>query len=591
MKLLKITSVINRITLTGTLDLDKGQTKKVKIINKLCLITATLAFIIGNIFYYKTGLLAIEIPAMIEGTLFCSVIYLNYRKKNKLANLLFVAIFCVSALYFGAILGEIINLRLIAIFLISVSFIIFSDLKTQIISCSFTLLTIALSEMNLYNEWFLPIEMTRANQFFIRWIALAVFIFFDTMVLRYYVQENSKLRAQQEAHIARQAKLLHQLKSAYSIIKTGFYKASHEFKNQLNPISGSLDILDYMIKKDSKLKPVEEYIKIMSTSIKNIGMMINNILTTSKFGSNEVYEPDYKTFILNQLIQETVDQHAPLADENGQQIVYKIDANVPSIIVMDELVLMLSFTNLLNNAIKYANNYSTIYVNAFVKEDNCFITVTNNCADINPDIQEDLFSPFVRNKKHGKKVAGTGLGLYVVRLLMQAVLGNVSMNSMDGFTEFTLNFPLKKGNESDIEPEVNMDIDLRGFNVLIVDDSRPNLFVLEKLLTVKGCIVSQAENGLEVLESIRHSIPDLIILDMNMPVMDGKTTLKSLQQHDVYKKIPVIIATGDPFGPAFIRRWQKNGAKDVILKPMSSKSLVSTLKRNIVPKVEIITGT
>ncbi|HWW37845.1 hybrid sensor histidine kinase/response regulator [Pedobacter sp.] len=589
MKLLKITDVIDRITLAGTIDLPRGAAKQIKVINSLCLITAILAFTIGNIFYYKTGLLAIEIPAMIEGTLFCSVIFLHRRKRHTEANLAFVIVHCISALCFGAILGATINLLLIDVFLISVSFIIFSDLKNQLISCSFILISIIPSEANLYYGWIQPVELSRPNQFFIRWIALAVFLFFNIIILVYYIRERLALQKRQEANITKQAKLLRQLNTANEIIKIVFFKLSHEMRNQINPIALVVDILKGMIDKNTTLLEVEPYIDIIATSVNNTSTIINNTLTFSEIEAGKLYEPTFTTFNINNLIRKIIAQHIPSADKKGLNIEYRIQNGLFSIVVMDEMALRVSLTNLLNNAIKYAYPYTNIYIHLSLKDTNCHLAVSNSCEDISIEKQENLFSPFVRNKD-SQHAEGTGLGLYVVKKLMTDLNGNVLLRSKNGVTKFSLLFPIMEGIETDIVPEINLNISLNGFNVLIADDEQVNLFLLEKLLIDKGCNVRSAENGVEVLEKLKESLPNLIILDVNMPIMDGRETLKQLRKDPTYKEIPVMIATGDAFDPTTIQAWQELGAKDVLQKPITWRVLASTLKRYITPKAPITTG-
>lgn len=174
---MNVARFVKSIVLAGTEKCEREEDKKrIRIINCLSFVTALAAFSMGSLLYMFTGTLRIEIPAVCEGLLFSFVIFLNWKHLNNTANLFFLLTHTISALYFGILLGPLINISLIAVFLFGLSFMAFKSTRLRFIAICATGLTLILLEVNFYLQIFHPVQLSLENQFLLRWIALAVFL-------------------------------------------------------------------------------------------------------------------------------------------------------------------------------------------------------------------------------------------------------------------------------------------------------------------------------------------------------------------------------------------------------------------------------
>jgi CheY-like chemotaxis protein len=152
---------------------------------------------------------------------------------------------------------------------------------------------------------------------------------------------------------------------------------------------------------------------------------------------------------------------------------------------------------------------------------------------------------------------------------------------MPEHTKFSVILPLLIGAVEEINEE-NDEMDIFDFphNILIADDEDMNCVLLSKVLEDLGCIVKTTSNGQEALDVVEKKLPDLIILDSTMPILNGEETLLKLKQDDRTKKIPVVIATGDAFAENQARLIVA-GASAILSKPIAVKDLAKVLIQHL----------
>lgn len=539
------------------------ESKKVRIINSLCLLTATLAFIIGNIFFLTTSRLAIELPAMLEGLSFTAIILLNKFRRYKAASVGILIVHCVFACYFGIQLGETINLLLIAVFLLSATFLIYSEWWLRVISITVTLATILVLEFNFYYQWVTPITMSRENQFIIRWTAIAAFLSFDLIVILYYVNEVARLIKQLKAYV---------------------YMISHEFRNNVYLLSLIVSNMSKDIKDNEQLKSIEPYIKDINQIVTSIKSAFNNILPYGQIESGKEKPPVRSTFRIREHINSIVNPYLDVAKKRGIAIQILPNKEMPDVLEGYPEIIDLCLSNLVGNAIKYADSFTTIYVIISPNGKTWKIDVANQCLDINPKKQAALFNMFETNRRNAS-IEGTGIGLYTVEQKVKTVNGSLVLDSKDKTTTFSLIFPLEIGKSEDIKPEETTDQepDLHGLHFIIADDDLMVPEYLGRLLAKMGATYSIVQDGFGVLEQLEKMIPDMIILDVNMPNLDGKQTLIHLENNQRYKKIPVMIATAAECSPTELNEFYALGAKEILYK-LDNKSLMPALKRQLIAR-------
>jgi signal transduction histidine kinase len=537
---------------TGIEGLSEEAGKRVMIVNTISLLTAILAFLIGNLFYLFGKHWQVQLPALIESLLFFSIILMNKEGQYRTACIAVILIHCISALYFGILLGQLINISLIVVFLCGTCFLVYPKPRQQFIGVCATLLTMLLLELNYYFQVFKPLEMTVKSQFMLRWIAIPLFLLFDILVVAYYAKEN---------------------KALINRLKTFVYrKISHEIRNQLNAMALIAQLIKREIKLDNSLKKLEPYVDLLLTAQHNMRNITNNVLDIAQIESGKAGKTDEDTFSIRSLIKKVVNLHKVSARSRGLKLELKVADDMPDIIVTDALKLTMIVTNLLGNAIKYADRNSLVQIQITSAAGMFTMSFTNQCPDISTDRQSVLFDMYTTDKR-SKYTEGSGLGLYITKNKVDSLGGRIKLHSRNGHTTFTVTLPLKEGLPADIEDEVTeTDIDLSNINVLLADDNNMNNLLFSQYLALYGCNAICTSNGREVMQYLEKArqLPELIILDHQMPDLDGEQTLLLLKKHPQYRDIPVLICTG---AHDHEKALTAAGAAAVLLKPIDARSL------------------
>ncbi len=544
----------------GTAGLSDEAAKRVVIVNSISLITALLAFVIGNLFYVYAGLWRIQVPAIIESALFATIIFLNKRRLYSIASIGVLLVHCICALYFGALLGQLINISLIVVFLCGICFLVYSRLKHQLIGITVTLLTLFVLELNFYYRIIPPLPLSLEDQFLLRWLALPCFLLFDVVVVLYYVKEN---------------------KALINRLKTFVYKKiSHEIRNHLNAMALVAQLIKREIKLDDNLKKLEPYVDLLLTALHNMRNIINNVLDMAQIESGKAEKTEADTFSLRSLMRKIINLNKVSARSRGLRLELVIAPDMPDTLVADTLKLTMVITNLLGNAIKYADKNSVVKLEIVRTGDQFVMTFTNQCPDISADRQALLFDMYITDKRN-RHIEGTGLGLYITRNKVDSMGGRIRLQSEGGCTNFIVTLPLCEGKTADIEEEVTeSDIDLSNIHILLADDNEMNNMLFSKYLTLYGCMVTCATSGNEALQYLEKArrLPELIILDHQMPGLSGAETLLLLKQSPVFKHIPVIICTGTQ---EHEHTLMLAGAAAVVLKPIDPRSLFKVISQHL----------
>lgn len=557
---LRLAPLYMPIIRTGTDGLSEEAGKRVMIVNAISLITALLAFLTGNLFYLFGGHWKVQLPALIESLFFFGIILMNKERQYRLACTAVILVHCISALYFGILLGQLINISLIVVFLCGTCFLVYPKARQQIIGVCATLLTMLLLELNYYFQVFKPLEMTVKAQFMLRWIAIPLFLLFDIIVVAYYAKEN---------------------KALINRLKTFVYrKISHEIRNQLNAMALIAQLIKREIKLDDGLKKLEPYIDLLLTALHNMRNITNNVLDMAQIESGNAGKTDEDTFSIHSLIKKVVNLHKVSARSRGLKLELKISDDMPDIIVTDALKLTMIVTNLLGNAIKYADRNSVVNIHITRTTGMFSMIFSNRCPDISAERAAVLFEMYTTDKR-SKYTEGSGLGLYITKNKVDSLGGRIKLHSRNGLTTFTVTLPLKEGRPADVEHEVTeTDIDLSNINVLLADDNNMNNMLFSQYLSHYGCNAICTTNGREVMQYLEKArqLPELIILDHQMPELDGEQTLLLLKRNPQYKDIPVLICTGaHDHGKALIAA----GAAAVLLKPIDPRTLFKEISHHL----------
>jgi signal transduction histidine kinase/CheY-like chemotaxis protein len=364
---------------------------------------------------------------------------------------------------------------------------------------------------------------------------------------------------------------------------------SHELRTPLNSILGlSEGLLDEVY---GQLNPKQkQYLKTIERSGKHLLELINDILDLAKIESGTV---ELHPTILS--IAELCDSSLIIVKEQAQRKQIKlrstIDASVKFVIV-DERRWRQLLINLLSNAIKFTDAGGSVELRVESVENGLKFSVQDTGIGIPPEYMGKIFKPFIQidgnlNRRH----AGTGLGLALVKQIAELHSATVSVESEVGVGScFTIFLPqtlscdltdiLPENTAQEVEAQPEISISDSGGVILLAEDNLDNIETILEYLEHLNYRVVVANNGREVLKTVRDVRPDLILMDVQMPEMDGIETTKRLRAMPEFADLPIIMLTA--LSMTNDRdKCLSAGATDYVAKPYSLKSLAQKIQEYI----------
>lgn len=312
-------------------------------------------------------------------------------------------------------------------------------------------------------------------------------------------------------------------------------RMSHELRTPLNAILGYCQVIE---KQASLPEQQEEYIGAIYNNGRHLLHLIEELLDLSTIdsGNLELYR---ENFDLIALLEETVDVIAVIAADKSLTLGLHVDPDVPRRVSGDERRIRQVLINLLENAVKYTP-FGEVQLRVRCDAgDNTLIRffIRDSGIGIARAKQEEIFKPFIQMRKSKTSTDGAGLGLSIVKQLVDLMHGSIELESTPGKgSTFTVTLPLRSDPVShspvDIGPSplfksiVGYDGD--PVKLLVIDDNAPNLHLLKEVLSPMGFILKTAENGNDGLVLAKRFAPDLILLDYALPEMDGLDLINKL---------------------------------------------------------------
>ena len=373
---------------------------------------------------------------------------------------------------------------------------------------------------------------------------------------------------------------------------------SHEIRTPMNAIMGFSEILKEQLSEPKYLG----YIDIIITSGKTLLGLINDILDLSKVEAGKM-EFQYRP----------VDPHVVFGDiakiftvkirNKGLRLITDIDDKLPASLLLDEVRIRQILFNLVGNAVKFtAEGYIELKVKGVFYSDRSKIDLIFSVKDTGIGISEEdkkiVFDAFQQSKGQSTiKYGGTGLGLAITKKLVELMNGEISVDSIIGKGS-TFRIKIKEVSVATVRPdseEIKPSADIRFINqkVLVVDDIESNRLLLNEILCIYGLNVLEAKNGKEAINIARNQDPDIILMDLRMPVMDGYKAIKILKDDSELKNIPVIVLTASAMKTSE-EDIKKINCDGYLRKPINRPELFAELKKylkyEIISKDEIISG-
>ncbi|MFY8037790.1 MAG: PAS domain S-box protein [Cyclobacteriaceae bacterium] len=385
-----------------------------------------------------------------------------------------------------------------------------------------------------------------------------------------------------------EAELVKAKKEAESSMKAKQEFLAHMSHELRTPINGVLGLANLVSASDLSITN-EQYIKGIRASGEHLLSLINDILDLAKIEAGKLQIVD-QPFSLKSLLATLVDGLSPLANQKGIKLLVSLDATLPNWLIGDAVRVNQILLNLISNAIKFTNQGSVTLACLAQQRDEDYLiefAVRDTGIGIASEKLESIFESFTQaNNQISIQYGGTGLGLSIVKELTGLMHGNVLVDSELGVgSSFVVLLPFKAAAnmKDEIVPAASPFTALRSFKnkrVLVAEDNKINQLVVRSTLNKWDLHVTLVENGQEVLDELKKQTFDLVILDVQMPILNGleATQLIRTTFPEPVRSIPIMAMTASVmYDPE--QRVKEIGMNDYIAKPFKVEDLHAKISR------------
>lgn len=362
---------------------------------------------------------------------------------------------------------------------------------------------------------------------------------------------------------------------------------SHEIRTPMIGILGSVELLT-----DTLSGEQTEYLTTIRECGEQLLDIINQILDVSKIELG-VLDLHPETVDLNDLLTRTSSIIEPALRAKGLTLELIMD-KANGLIRVDPLKLRQVLLNLLYNAVKFTSE-GVITLEAELATESVedawlTVSVTDTGIGISDDKIESIFAPFTQaDSSSSREYGGTGLGLYICKKMVELMQGTIWVTNLDGKgTRFSFSVPVNTGVVTEDNKELAFNsrdmfkddllLDFTPVSILIVEDNELNQKIVSKMLLNYGFEVATATNGLECLNLLQHNSFDVILMDMQMPVMDGYEATRSIRRNSAWKEIPIIAMTAHAMS-GDREKCLAYGCSSYIAKPFKAEELAIEIKK------------
>ncbi len=388
-----------------------------------------------------------------------------------------------------------------------------------------------------------------------------------------------------QRRVSRQLREARERAEAASQAKSTFLATmSHELRTPLNGMLGLAQAL--------KLEPLEagerEQVELLEDSGRNLLTLLNDVLDLSKIeaGKLEIAPiPGDLALVCGRLAR----VHAPLAAEKGLKITFVAAEGMPASLSFDPVRVRQCVSNLLSNAVKFTAAGEVVMrlrcEPLKTGEVMAVIEVSDTGVGMSPETLAKLFGAYVQaDASTARRFGGTGLGLNISRRLAQMMGGDVAVESREGVgSTFTLSFRCEVEDlgldQVDGVEELAVS-DLQGARILLVEDHPVNRKIINLMLGPFGCAIVEAEHGQAALDRLEIERFDVVLMDVNMPIMGGLEATRRIREHSGWRNLPVIGLTADVMEDQVLA-CREAGMDDVVVKPVDMAGLVAALTRAV----------
>jgi PAS domain S-box-containing protein len=357
---------------------------------------------------------------------------------------------------------------------------------------------------------------------------------------------------------------------------------SHEIRTPMNAIMG----MSKQLQKTTLNEKQKSFLNIINTASENLLVVINDVLDISKIEAGKL-TIETIGYNLKDVVQRTINVMSHKAEEKGLSITLSFDEKIEKVLMGDPYRMNQVLLNLLSNAVKFTDKGFVKIECSLIgqvknKFQNVCIKVIDSGIGMDENFQKNLFQKFVQEDKTvARKYGGTGLGMTICKQLIELMHGNIYVESQKHKgTSITLNVAFEIGSSTDIKNETqvltNTDV-LIGKSILLVEDNEMNRLVACEALSHYQVHITEAENGLAAIEWLKKRPFDLILMDVQMPELDGLEAT-AIIRNELKNNTPIIALTANAI-KGESDKCIDAGMNDFISKPFEEEDLVKIMSK------------
>jgi len=354
---------------------------------------------------------------------------------------------------------------------------------------------------------------------------------------------------------------------------------SHEIRTPMNAIIG----MGRQLEKTDLQEQQRFFLNTINMASDHLLVVINDILDISKIEAGKL-ELENTGFNLSEVLQHVVRVMQPRAEEKGLELKINLDNNIAPVLIGDSHRINQILLNLISNSVKFTEKGGvTISVTLDEKIEQKQVvefSIKDTGIGISSEFVEHIFDKFSQEERTtARKYGGTGLGMAITKELVELMQGHISINSKKGAgTEILIELPFKVGTAQDL-PKANKDLSdtgsLEGLRILLAEDNEMNRLVANTVLENYGVLITEAKNGAEAVDSLTKDKYDIVLMDMQMPVMNGMEATAVIR-NELKLDIPIIALTANAI-KGDSERYMAIGMNGFISKPFEENDLINAI--------------